>query len=142
MKEISEFRGEYRFLSNFYICPVKHGARTWRSAEHAYQASKTMIPAEKNRIAEHFSAGAAKKAGCQITLRKDWEEKKIRIMDEIVRAKFSQNSVLRDLLLRTGDRNLIEGNQWGDTVWGVDSRTGKGENYLGKILMKIRAELR
>lgn len=35
---------------------------------------------------------------------------------------------------------LVEGNSFGDTFWGVDARTGKGENHLGKILMKVREE--
>jgi hypothetical protein len=37
---------------------------------------------------------------------------------------------------------LVEGNRWGDQFWGVDLRTGLGENHLGKILMKVRDELR
>ena len=61
-------------------------------------------------------------------------------MEEIVRAKFGQNPVLADKLLATGDTLLIEGNTWGDKFWGVDTRVGQGENHLGKILMKVRAE--
>ena len=62
-------------------------------------------------------------------------------MEEIVRAKFTQNHALRQQLLDTGDRELREGNSWHDIFWGVDLRTGKGENHLGKILMKVRSEL-
>ena len=83
----------------------------------------------------------AKSRGRQITLRPDWEEVKLGIMEEIVRVKFTQNHALRQQLLDTGDRELREGNNWHDTFWGVDLRTGKGENHLGKILMKIRSEL-
>ena len=35
---------------------------------------------------------------------------------------------------------LIEGNVWNDTFWGVCN--GKGHNHLGKILMKVRDEIR
>jgi hypothetical protein len=44
------------------------------------------------------------------------------------------------LLLATGDMELIEDNDWDDTYWGVCN--GAGENNLGKLLMKIRAEAR
>jgi predicted NAD-dependent protein-ADP-ribosyltransferase YbiA (DUF1768 family) len=37
--------------------------------------------------------------------------------------------------------HLTEGNHWGDTFWGVDLRTGKGRNYLGRILMSVRREI-
>ena len=42
--------------------------------------------------------------------------------------------------MATRDRVLIEGNDWGDTFWGMTD--GEGENHLGKILMRVRAELR
>jgi predicted NAD-dependent protein-ADP-ribosyltransferase YbiA (DUF1768 family) len=43
------------------------------------------------------------------------------------------------MLKATGDEELVEGNWWNDTFWGVCN--GVGENNLGKLLMKIRAEL-
>ena len=63
-------------------------------------------------------------------------------MTGIVRDKFTRNPELKRLLLATGDAVLIEGNTWGDRFWGVDKRTGKGENHLGLILMDIREELK
>lgn len=137
---IEEFRGEYRFLSNFYPCKVKFDGRTWRSAEHAYQAAKTRNPAEKDTIAKCPTSGKAKKAGYRITLREDWEKVKVEIMGQIVRAKFSRHSELQKALLATGEAELTEGNWWGDTFWG--KCRGEGENHLGKILTAIRTELR
>ena len=48
----------------------------------------------------------------------------------------------RNLLLKTGDEEIVEWNYWHDTFWGKDIETGKGENNLGKILMLIRSELK
>ena len=53
-------------------------------------------------------------------------------------SKFRGDIDLRSLLVATGDRELIEGNTWGDTFWGVDKNTGQGENHLGRILMELR----
>lgn len=47
---------------------------------------------------------------------------------------------MHHMLLRTGEQDLIEGNDWGDTFWGVDQ--GIGDNHLGKILMQVRTEIR
>lgn len=59
----------------------------------------------------------AKKLGRKVTLRKDWESVKIKIMEEIVRAKFVQNPELAQKLIATGNAYLEEGNTWGDKVW-------------------------
>lgn len=45
------------------------------------------------------------------------------------------------MLIATGDAILREGNHWGDRFWGVDARTGEGENHLGRLLMELRAEI-
>ena len=60
-------------------------------------------------------------------------------MYSVCKAKFTQNTDLLKKLLDTGDAELVEGNTWGDRVWGVCK--GEGENRLGKILMRIRGEI-
>jgi hypothetical protein len=57
-----------------------------------------------------------------------------------VRDKFNRNPDLRAKLLATADAYLEEGNTWGDQIWGVYN--GQGTNWLGKILMQVRTELR
>ena len=84
----------------------------------------------------------SKKAGRRVRLRPDWEEVKVGIMEQIVRAKFTQNEVLKWRLIATGEAELVEGNSWHDTCWGVDTKTGEGQNHLGRILMKVRQELK
>ena len=63
-------------------------------------------------------------------------------MEELLRLKFAQ-PYLRDLLIATGEQKLIEGNYWHDNFWGSCSceKCGdKGENHLGRLLMKLRSE--
>ena len=100
------------------------------------------MTAEEKQIFTECRPSKAKSKGHQVQLRPDWEDVKVGIMEEIVRAKFRQNPILASWLLATGDRKLIEGNTWHDVCWGVDAKTCEGENHLGKILMKIRDELR
>ncbi|MDO4334195.1 MAG: nicotinate (nicotinamide) nucleotide adenylyltransferase [Eubacteriales bacterium] len=139
--EICSFREEYAFLSNFYGAPIEYRGIYYLNNEAAFQAQKCMTEEEKWQFAQ-LPAGKAKRRGRQVQLRKDWEEVKVSFMEEIVRAKFSQHPELAERLLATGDRKLVEGNTWNDTFWGVDVRTGKGQNHLGEILMKIRDELK
>lgn len=108
------------------------------SVEHAYQAAKTLNVYERDRIRKCRFPGLAKAAGKSVTLRYDWDSVRLSTMEHLVRQKFSAQP-LRQQLFETGDAELIEGNTWGDTFWGVFN--GEGENHLGKILMKVREEL-
>ena len=58
----------------------------------------------------------------------------------LLKRKFAKGMPLANLLLETANDQLIEGNNWGDTEWGVCK--GVGKNMLGKLLMQIRDELR
>lgn len=136
---INSFRGDFGFLSNFHEATIYVDGERYRSVEHAYQAYKTMDPWSRRLIREAKSPGEAKKLGKSVLLRGDWDSVKIDMMRSFVRKKF-ENPFLRPLLLATGDAELIEGNTWNDREWGVCR--GVGQNLLGKILMKVRDEIR
>lgn len=137
---VDKFREEYFFLSNFASSPLVYQGISYLNAEAAFQAQKCMTEDEK-RSFSHMSAGSAKKLGRKVLLRPDWNEVRETLMEEIVREKFLQNPDFAQALKETGTLDLKEGNAWHDKFWGIDSKTGEGENRLGKILMKIRAEL-
>jgi len=139
--KINHFRGEYAFLSNFWEVPVTYKGLTYGSNEAAFQAQKCMTDEEKTTFTL-LRPSDSKKKGRRVQLRPDWEAVKVGIMEEIVRAKFMQNEDLKWRLLSTGDAYLEEGNTWHDICWGVDAKTGEGQNHLGRILMKVREELR
>ena len=138
--KIAEFQGEYRFLSNFWPAEVVYEGITYPTAEHAYQAAKTLDIEQRKKISALPTPAEAKTAGRALKLRDDWETAKFTVMEDVVRYKFTHHAELRAKLLATGDLLLEEGNTWGDRVWGVYQ--GQGENRLGKILMKIRQDFR
>jgi predicted NAD-dependent protein-ADP-ribosyltransferase YbiA (DUF1768 family) len=76
-------------------------------------------------------------------MREDFESTKIPIMYALLKQKFS-NVYLAAKLYETDNMTLIEGNKWGDKFWGCvwENNSWVGENNLGKLLMKIRSELR
>ncbi len=135
---IGEFKGEFYFLSNFYESDVTYGGITYRNNEAAFQAQKTTNKFIRMKF-HQLNPSDAKKLGRQVHLREDWEQIKDQVMYEICKAKFEQNPDLRAKLLATGDEILVEGNTWGDRIWGAVH--GVGENRLGRILMRVRSEL-
>lgn len=136
---IDKFDGDYAFLSNFYFSPIKEGVITYPTVEHYFQAQKTTNPETRFFISKAANPSEAKRRGRRVELRSDWEDIKFSLMERGLRAKFMIPE-LREKLLATGEEELVEGNWWGDTCWGVCN--GVGENNLGKLLMKIREELR
>lgn len=138
--QISEFKGKYFFLSNFYKHPVEFEGLTYGSNEAAFQAAKCINNEDRKQFIKLIPRDA-KYLGRRVTLRKDWESVKIDIMHQILLNKFS-DPVLKSKLLATGDSLLVEGNTWGDRFWGFDIVNNVGENYLGKLLMQVRDEIK
>ena len=136
---IDRFAGKHEFLSNFHPSPIEVDGILYPTVEHAFQAAKTDDPEEKRTIAAAATPSKAKQKGRKVTLRPDWEKVKVGIMEGLVRMKFEAHTKLRRQLLATGHTELVEGNTWNDRYWGVCQ--GEGRNELGKILMKVRAEL-
>ena len=134
---IGPFTGEFRFLSNFFPIAVEYETIRYPTAEHAFQAAKTVDRALRERIRVCPTASAAKRSGRSLVLRPDWEQVKLTVMAQILRAKF-RHPVLQAQLLRTHPRPLVEVNTWGDRFWGVCH--GTGENHLGQLLMALRHE--
>lgn len=139
-ERIDEFKGEMRFLSNFYAAKVEFEGVLYPSAENAYQAAKCKRPEERAQFV-NISAAEAKKLGKEVDLRDDWDDVKDSIMKAIVSDKFSRNSELAEKLIQTGKSVLVEGNTWHDTYWGVDLASGRGKNKLGEILMEVRTDI-
>lgn len=109
------------------------------SSEAAFQAYKCKDIENRQQFTK-VSAEESKRLGRKVELRSDWDRVKLDVMRRVVRAKFEQHPNLTQYLLDTGDADLIEGNTWHDVYWGVDLKTGEGENHLGKILMALRQE--
>jgi len=137
---IEEFSGEYRWLSNFWPSPVQLDGVTYPTVEHAYQAAKTLDEEGRKSILAAPTPGKAKRTGRKVPMRPDWEDVKISVMEDLLRQKFAPRSPLGRMLAATGERQITEGNAWGDVFWGVSK--GAGQNHLGRLIMKIRDESR
>ncbi len=132
---IDNFFGEYRWLSNFWPVKVSVYGEEYPSVEHAYQAAKSLDAEVRKSIQKCPAPKDAKKIGRLIEIRKDWEQVKIKIMYYLLKQKFS-DVILKQKLIDTGNKVLVEGNNWDDHFWGICN--GSGKNILGRLLMMIR----
>jgi ribA/ribD-fused uncharacterized protein len=144
MRVIDALRGEYAFLSNFHVQDMEVDGKVFASNEHFFQASKAQNTDDFEAVRLTPTPGASKRMGRAISLRPDWETVKNDVMLKGLRAKFS-DPALRAKLLATETAQLVEGNKWCDTWFGrcdCAKHGGDGANYLGRLLMQVREELR
>lgn len=139
---------EFRFLSNFWPCSIQFDGIVWLSSEHLYQALKAkyahsdkLYESIKNASTAAETKVLGKKVKLDETAQKTWELCKEVVMIDVVRLKFNQNTGLKEALLATNGFELVEFAPWCDRFWGVDKNM-IGENRMGKILMKVREELK
>jgi ribA/ribD-fused uncharacterized protein len=129
-------------FSNFAPYPVSIDGNVWPTTEHYFQSQKFVDEEYREEIRLTESPMIAARIGRDRSrpLRPDWESVKVAIMREAIRAKFAQHGDIRDILLSTGNANLVEHTK-NDAYWG-DGGDGSGRNMLGQILMEVRQELR
>lgn len=143
---------EHRWLSNMAYVNIEHKGIIYPATENFYQAMKygegsvvflEHTPQRQN-IREYIatlSPKDSKKFSKEHPMNNVlFEENKIHVMLVAQRKKYAQEP-FRSKLLATGNAHLEEGNWWHDHFWGVEIKTRKGENQLGKILMSVRQTL-
>jgi ribA/ribD-fused uncharacterized protein len=132
----------HRELSNFAPFSVDLDGERWPTTEHYYQAQKFADPVLQAKIRQAEQPILAKNLADEhrARMRPDWDAVKEAIMYRAVRRKLELHAELRELLLATGDEEIVEDVPH-DYYWGI-GREGTGQNRLGRIMMRIRAELR
>ena len=135
-----KIRDPHGYMGNFWKARFFVYGRWWDNVEAAFQAQKTPIEAEVVAIQNATKPMEARNLGQKCVLRENWEQIKDIVMYDCVLAKFVQHKDLRDQLVATGDEELIEDSMV-DWTWGC-GKDGTGKNLLGKILMRVRQELK
>jgi ribA/ribD-fused uncharacterized protein len=152
-RQVFFYEQDFYVLSNFSAFTLYWRGLRFDTSEAAYHFEKfsyrcdddqanDILFALRDRILKAPSAHEAFKIAekNKALRRHDWDDVKVGIMREILRAKAGQHEYVRRKLLATGDRELIE-NSWRDDYWGWGPNRD-GQNMLGKLWMEVRAELR
>ena len=133
----------YGEFSNFYAAPIDLDGHTWPTSEHYFQAQKYISdPVHYNNVLKLATPREAFEyvRTYKSAVRSDWAKVKDSVMFKACMAKFEQHPKLKELLLSTGDRTLVE-HTTKDSYWG-DGGDGTGRNQLGITLMKVRDHLK
>lgn len=135
-------RDAYGEFANFSRYGVEFDGKWWPTTEHYFQAQKFENVEYQAKIQTAATPKQAAELGRSrnVPLHPDWEEVKDEIMYKAVLKKFQIHRVLKELLLSTGNQEIVE-NAPGDYYWGC-GKDGSGQNKLGQILMLVRTELR
>lgn len=133
---ITCFEGDYYFLSNSYNSPFEMHNIIFPTVDHYYNAMKTSNYEDFLTISQLSTTQEVYELIQILDIRDDWYDVRDRIMEYGLHKKF-ENYPLRGQLLDTGNCEIINGNN-SDRYWGIILETKKGENKLGKLLMKLR----
>lgn len=137
--------GPTGFLSNFARFGFDLDGHHWSTSEHYYQARKFTegddwsMYSLRIRDADTPSEAARLGRNRHHPMREDWEQVKEAVMMRALRAKFAAHPGIRDRLIETAPRRLVE-HTVKDRYW-ADGGDGGGQNRLGELLMALRAEL-
>ncbi len=136
------FWDEQNPFANFFPSSIEIGGQVFATLENYYQAQKfTHIPELFDRVANAPTPAEAKALSREHkgSIRDGWIDVREEIMLTATRAKFSQHAPLAEMLLNTGEREIVEDSP-DDQYWGKVRDKG-GLNRAGIILMQVRAEL-
>ena len=132
---------EFYVFNNFSAHAVMFGGKLYPTSEHAYQAVKCTDPEGREDIRNARSPLEAKILANELyksARDPDWANKKVAVLEEILRAKVAQHPEAQEALRKSGSEIIIEDSP-DDYFWG-EGADGSGQNALGKLWMKIRDE--
>jgi len=137
-----KIKDQYGEFSNFSNHPIILKGKAWATTEAYFQAQKYAGTEHEEavRLTAGPRAAAVMGRDRSLPLRKDWESVKESIMKEALLAKIDQYPKIKDLLISTGDAEIVEHTE-NDNYW-ADGGDGSGKNRLGVIWMMIREELK
>jgi ribA/ribD-fused uncharacterized protein len=133
----------YGEFSNFALYPIKLKGKVWPTSEHYFQSEKFDDKNYQDTIRKASSPMKAAELGRsrKVKIVRNWDNTKDNVMYDALKAKFTQHAELKELLLSTGDAVLIEHTE-NDDYWGDGGKNGNGLNRLGKLLIRLREELK
>lgn len=139
--QIFFYEQEFYVFSNFSSFKLNWKGYDWMTSEHAYHSERFKDPVILNELKAAASAHDAMKLAYANAdkCRSDWDDIKLGIMKQILRAKVEQHPYVKKKLLESYDKELIE-NSWRDSFWGWGPDRA-GANHLGRLWMEVRAEV-
>ncbi len=139
--EFYKTKDPYGDFSNFSSHPIIMNEKVYSTTETYFQSQKFVGTEHEENVRLTAGPRAAAEMGRRrdLPLRKDWEKVKESVMKDALIAKIEQYPKIKELLLSTGNAEIIEHTE-NDNYW-ADGGDGSGKNRLGVIWMEIRKEI-
>ncbi len=143
-------------MSQWYPASFEVDGSVYPTAEHYMMAGKARLFNDGeilDQIINCDTPKTAKALGRKVRgFNKDiWENNRMDIVTTGNLAKFTQNGKLREFLLNTSDKVLVEASPY-DRIWGIgmgashedaeNPEKWRGKNLLGFALMQVRDKIR
>ncbi|OGH03186.1 MAG: hypothetical protein A2798_00280 [Candidatus Levybacteria bacterium RIFCSPHIGHO2_01_FULL_37_17] len=139
--KIPHYETSYFLFSNFSPHKLVYKGVEYPTLEHAFQTQKFLDEPTREEVRNAQSPLMAFNIGrSRPGKREDWSRIKLNIMYELLREKVMQHEEVKDALMKTGDKEIVEENP-NDDFWG-SGKDGRGANHMGKALMRVRDELK
>lgn len=133
-------KGLFSAFSNFAPAPFEFLGYQFACSEQAFMFGKSEDSDYRAKVLATPNPYEVKALGRKVNLRPDWDDLKYPWMVSVLKAKFSQNVHLRNLLLSTAELPIHENCK--DPWWGGGPNFPNGKDLLGKALMEVRSWLR
>ena len=148
------FYGDTSPFSNFYKTSFSADGQTFSTSEQAFMYKKAELfndALQMKNVMLSSNPLEAKRCGRAVKGFSDavWNKHKEKLMYDVCYAKFNQTESLRNDLLKTGSKTLVEASPV-DKIWGIglSYKQAKevdpkhwGRNLLGKTLTRVRDDL-
>jgi predicted NAD-dependent protein-ADP-ribosyltransferase YbiA (DUF1768 family)/pSer/pThr/pTyr-binding forkhead associated (FHA) protein len=143
LQKIDSFTGYFEFLGNNFNTPVYYQGILYSSVTHAFHAARSSDENTRKAILNAESLAIVSKIAKRIEDPVGWSGRRVKVMEQLIRDKFRRSKELQEKLKATQNREIVmtyEDESAGNVFWGVFH--GKGQNYIGRILMRIRDDLK
>ena len=143
VSKIDSFTDYYEFLHNNFYTPVFYECMLFPSVTHAYQAARSNDQTTRRAILNAENLKTVLNIAKRIDDSENWNMRRLKIMEHLIRDKFRRSKELQEKLKATGTREIVmtyEEETVANTFWGAVKN--KGQNQLGRILMKIREDIK
>lgn len=143
MEKIEGLTGYFEFMRPDYQAQVYFEGQLYQTAAHAYSAARSSDPQVRKRIQKAPTLQEMYNVAKTIAEEEGWGQRRLKVMEKILRDKFRRSRDLRDRLAATQSREIVHviaDKSEESLFWGVLNKQ-LGQNQLGKLLEKVRQSI-
>ena len=139
---IEGLTGYFEFMRLDFPACVFFEGELYQTAAHAYNAARTSDLQVRRRIQKAPTLQEMYNVARTIEDEEGWAQRRMKVMEKILRDKFRRSRNLRERLAATQNReviNIVTEKSEEALFWGVNGK--QGQNWLGKLIEAVRQSI-